>query len=181
MKAFKSILELWVPFAVTMTLVCGIIYIVAQQIYRQNANDPQVQMAENAVNAIHDGADPKSLISGHPVELSNSLSPYLIIYDGSQQPLVSDATLNGKMPVLPSGVLDFVKKNGENSITWQPRMGIRQALVIKKTQSAQLYYVVAGRSLRKVEERIRLLNDQIKLGWICSLTILFIVIWVMKH
>jgi len=180
MKTFISILKLWLPLAVTITLVCGIVYTVVQQNYRLTANDPQYQMAEDAANAISNGIDPKTLIINTPLELSNSLSSYLIIYDGLENPIASGALLNGKIPKLPSGVLAFVKKNGENMITWQPQRGIRQALVIKKSQSTNLYYVVAGRSLRKTEERIGLLMQQVAFGWICSLVILFIVVWGLK-
>lgn len=180
MKNFISILKLWFTLAVTISLICGIVYTVVQQNYRLTANDPQCQIAEDAANAISNGADPKSLISNPPFELSNSLSPYLIIYDGLEQPIASSALLKGKIPKLPSGVLEHVKKNGEDIITWQPQQGIRQALVVKKTHGPNLYYVAAGRSLRKTEERIGLLMQQIAFGWICSLMILFVVIWGMK-
>lgn len=180
MKSLISILKLWLPLAVTITLICGIVYTVVQQNYRHSANDPQYQMAEDAANEINSGVDPKTLIVNPPVELSSSLSPYLIIYDELEQPIASGALLNGKIPTLPSGVLVYVKKNGEDMITWQPRKGIRQALVIEKTTSGSLYFVVAGRSLRKTEERIGLLMQQIVLGWACSLMILFVVLWGLK-
>jgi len=66
-------------------------------------------------------------------------------------------------------------------ITWQPQRGIRQALVIKKTEANNLYFVAAGRSLRKVEERIGLLAQQVAFGWVSSLLILFIVVWLQKR
>jgi hypothetical protein len=180
MKSLKSILKLWLPLVVAFTLICGIVYLVVQQNYRHSANDPQFQMAEDAANSISNGIAPKSLIVNHPIELSSSLSPYLIIYDDLELPIASGAFLNGKIPKLPSGVLEFVKKHGEDMITWQPRTGIRQALIIEKTTSGSLYFVVAGRSLRKTEERIGLLMQQIVLGWVCSLMILFIVICGLK-
>jgi len=180
MKTLLSVLKLWFPLAVTITLICGIVYIVVQQNYRLTANDPQTQMANDAANAVSKGTDPKTLITNPPLELSTSLSPYLIIYNETGESVASGVILNGEIPKLPSGVLAFVKNHGEDVITWQPRGGIRQAVVIRKTTGDKLYFVTAGRSLRKTEERISLLAKQVEFGWICSLIILFVVVWIFK-
>ena len=113
--------------AVMITLVCGIIYVAVQQNYRQNGNDPQYQIAEDVVNAIDNGSDPASLFQESPSELTITLSPYVIVYDGTGNAVVSAALLDGKVPKMPPGVLDYVKKHGEDVITWQPRKGVRQA------------------------------------------------------
>ena len=95
-------------------------------------NDPQYQMAEDAAFALSGGADPKSLVpSSPPVELTQTLAPFLIIYDGKEEPVVSGAVLNGKVPKLPPGLLDYVKRKGEHMVTWQPQPDVREALVIK--------------------------------------------------
>ena len=60
---FKQVLKTWLPLAATVTLVCFIVYGTVQQTYRSNANDPQVQMAEDAVSALERGADAKELAS----------------------------------------------------------------------------------------------------------------------
>ncbi len=170
----------WIPFAAVITLLCGIIYITVQQSYRMSANDPQYQMVDDAVYAMDNGVDPKTLIPACSIELAHSLSPYLIIYDDKENAVASNALLNGKFPKLPSGVLDYVRKNGEDIISWQPQPGIRQALVIKKTNGNNLYFVAAGRSLIKVEERESMLTKQVAVEWIASLFILFIVVWVSR-
>jgi hypothetical protein len=180
MKTTASILKLWVALAATMLLMCGIIYITVQQSYRQGANDPQFQIAEDAVNAIALGVNPESLVSDPPKEISSSLSPYLIIYGPGEKPVASGAVLNGNVPTMPSGVLKYVKEHGEDVITWKPREGIRHALVIQKTKGEPIYFVVAGRSLKKTEERIALLGRQIELGWLFSVVILFLVLFVLK-
>jgi hypothetical protein len=181
MKTFLSALKLWFPFAVTLTLIMVIIYFSWQQNYRQNANDPQYQMAEDAANAISRGADPKSFVSGPSNELNSSLSPYLIIYDEQLKPVASTVVLNGQVPLLPSGVLAFVKTKGEDAITWKPREGMRQALVITKTNGSKLYYIAAGRSLRLTEQRIALLGQQLTFWWGCSVIILFMVLPGIKY
>ena len=81
---------------------------------------------------------------------------------------------------MPSGLLDYVKQHNEHMVTWQPEPGVRQALIIKKSEGSKLYFVVAGRSLQKVEERVTMLNRHIVIGWFCSLVILFVVVWIQK-
>lgn len=159
MKMLLSTLKLWFPLAVTLTLVCGIIYLAGQQNYRQEANDPQYQMAEDAANAISRGTDPKSVVSGTVAELNSSLSPYLVIYDEQKNPVASTVVLNGQVPHLPSGVFQFVETKGVDVITWKPREGMRQALVVTKTSGKNLFYVASGRSLRLTEQRIALLGQ----------------------
>jgi hypothetical protein len=177
MKTFKAVLKLWIPLVVAISLICVIIYIAEQQNYRQNANDPQYQMAEDVVNALDNGADPSSLFQESPSELTTTLSPYVIIYDETGKDVISAALLDGKIPKMPSGVLDYVRKYGSDVITWQPRKGVRQALVIKKTSGQKIYFVVAGRSLQKVEERTASLIKMIKIVWLFSVVVLFFVVW----
>jgi len=177
MKNLRPILRLWIPLAVLLTLICGIIYVAEQQNYRQNGNDPQYQIAEDVVNALDNGADPSSLFPESPSELTITLSPYVIVYDEAGKVVVSAALLDGKEPKMPPGVLAYVKKNGEDVITWKPREGVRQALVIRKTSGQNKYFVVAGRSLQKVEERTASLIKMIKIGWLFSVVVLFFVVW----
>ena len=176
MIRITPVLKEGLPFAVTISLVCSIIYFVVQQNYRNSANDPQYQMASEAVNALGKGAAPKALVPATPAELTGRLSPYLIIYDDSGNVAASAVVLNDKIPKLPKGVLDYVKNKGEEAITWQPRPGIRQALVIRRTELGNLYYVAAGRSLRNTEKRISMLSKQVFTGWVISLVLLFAVL-----
>jgi hypothetical protein len=180
MKALIHILKSWLPLAATVTLLCGIIYITVQQSYRSNANDPQNQMAEDAVAALRTGADPGTLVSSGTTEISQSLKPYLIVYDDKGNPLASDGLLNGKIPSLPNGVLDFTRSHGGNAVTWQPRSGVRSALVILPFQGPIKGFVVAGRSLRLVEERESMLVSHIGIGWMVSLGLLLILAFLIQ-
>src|SRR5215471_5608248 len=121
MNFILPVLKQWLPLAAMITLVCGIIYGTVQQTYRSNANDPQIQMAQDAAFALSNGSDPRSLVRPTAMEISRSLTPYLIIYDESGNPLVSDGVLDGKIPSMPAGVLGYSKENGSDMITWQPR------------------------------------------------------------
>jgi hypothetical protein len=175
MNKYTTIFKNWFAYAGIITLLCGIVYITVQQGYRSSANDPQLQMAEDAANALNKGADPKSLVSTtSAIEISQSLSPYLIIYDASGNIAAGSATLNGKALKIPQGVIDYIHKNGKDAATWQPEPGVRQAMV-GFSAANKAYITVAGRSLRNTEDRIGLLGEQVLFGWAMSLLGMFVV------
>jgi hypothetical protein len=173
---YVTIFRNWFTYAVLISLLCGIIYFTVQQNYRHTANDPQYQMTEDAVNAINKGADPKSLVSSTPaIEISQSLSPFLVIYNVNGNIAAGSATLNSKPLKIPQGVIEYVQKNGQDAATWQPVPGVRHAMVGLSTAN-KAFVVVAGRSLRKIEERIAQLGEQVLLGWALSLVAMLVVV-----
>lgn len=178
MNRYAIILRNWFGYAAMITLMCVIIYVVGQQGFRQLANDPQFQLAEDAANAINKGADPKSLNgTTTPLEISKTLSPYLIIYDRTGNLVTNGALLNGKPLRIPQGVLNYIQKNGADNATWQPQPGVRQAMVaVRTTAAAKSYAVIAGRSLRKTEERIQTLGGQVAVGWVLSVIAMLVVV-----
>lgn len=173
---FLSILKTWLPLAIGLTLVCGIVYVVVQQVYRQSANDPQIQIAEDAALALGNGQPPESFLGGGKVDMALSLAPYLIIFDETGKPLVSGVELDNQVPIPPAGVFDFTKRNKQDWITWQPRSGIRHAAIIVYFNGKQTGFVLAGRSMREVENRIDNLGLGILLGWLFTLFCILIVI-----
>jgi hypothetical protein len=176
MDRFTGIFKNWIAYAAIITLMCGIIYITAQQNFRMNANDPQYQMIEDAANAINNGADAKSLVTSTTnIEISKSLAPFLVIYDAAKNIIATNAILNGKALTIPPGVLTYVQKNGRDAVSWQPQPGVRLAMVAVYASSGKGYIVVAGRSLLEIEERISILGRQVLFGWACSLAALFVV------
>jgi hypothetical protein len=48
------------------------------------------------------------------------------------------------------GIFDYVKKNGQDRVTWQPEPGMRLATVVVPYEKG---FVMAGRSLTEVEKR----------------------------
>ena len=182
-----NIIKRWIPFAFLATTLCGLVYLAVQQSLRQGANDPQVQMAEDAARAINAGASSTTIIPSDKVTIGTSLAPYLIYYSATNNylsnlntatpisgiPIAGNGVLqNGLLPNLPAGVFDYAKANGENRITWQPAPGIRQAIVIVPTNGG---YVVAGRSLREVEIREDQAEKEAGAAWIVTLAGLFII------
>jgi hypothetical protein len=73
--------------------------------------------------------------------------------------------LDGKIPIVPLGVLENSKGKDYNFVTWQPKSGVRIASV---SVSAKNYYVLSGRSLKEVEKRIDLLFNYVAFG--CAFT-----------
>lgn len=164
----------WLPLALTITVLCFLLYAVSQQVIRLSANDPQIQLSEEIAYKLKNGQDTSSIISD-AIDLSHSIAPFSILYDASGYLLYSTATLDGKPPVLPKGVLEFTKEHGQNRVTWQPQKDIRIASVITYYHGQHTGYVLVGRSLREAERRVDMLARLIAFGWLCSLAITFVV------
>ncbi len=169
MKIFLNTLRAWLPLAAAISLLSGLIYVTVQQTYRTGADDPQVQMAEDAARLLAAGQPADSLLPGGQVEISQSLAPYLILFDNNGNPTASNARLHGQIPDVPPGVLDYARQHGENRVTWQPEPGVRCATVIVSVSGQQAGFVLAGRSLREVEVREGRLTQTVALGWFVTL------------
>ena len=74
------ILRTWLPFAAILTLITGTIYITVQQNFRQNANDPQIQIAENVALVVSRGTDPRLIPDSDVTDIKDSISPYIIMF-----------------------------------------------------------------------------------------------------
>jgi hypothetical protein len=136
----------FLPLAVLATATCGLAYAETQQALRSGANDPQLQLAEDAGTRLDAGATPSSVLGPNPpVDLARSL-----VFDAQGRVLASDAILDGGQPAPPKGVLDAARPGSPNSVTWQPRDGVRVATVTVAWSGGT---VLAGRSLRAVEQR----------------------------
>jgi hypothetical protein len=159
----------WLPIAVGCTLVLGIAYALVQQSYRQGANDPQIMVARDIAAALAAGKTPDEVVSNETIDPSVSLAPFVIVFDAAQKPLISSAQLAGTTPVPPAGVLDASKGTGENRVTWQPRSDTRIAAVVVPVKGGADGFVLAGRSLRAVEQRVDALTLLAALGWLATM------------
>jgi hypothetical protein len=140
----------WVPLAVATVGISILVYVAVQQTYRSSANDPQIQMAQDASAALIAGASPQSLVAANKVDLAHSLAPFLIIYDANGQVVATSATLDNQTPQLPSGVFTTARHQSPDLITWQPALGVRSAIAVVAYPNG---YVLAGRSLLVIEQR----------------------------
>lgn len=177
MQRIKLILIKFVPFGVAITLILGTVYLVVQQNYRLSANDPQIQIAEDAENALKEGKSAKNsddLIE--KIDIEKSLATYMIEYDKTGALVIGNGYVDGKNAELPRGVYDYAKQHGEDRFTWQPKKGVRSAGVLVYYKGKNEGFVFAGRSLRETEKRIDLLTKQVGLAWFLTLLSTFFVV-----
>jgi hypothetical protein len=153
LEKIRNILRQWFPLAVAITALCGLVYLAVQQELRQSANDPQIQIAQDAALALENGAAVSSRVPVGITALEHSLAPFVMVFDDHGRVVASSATLHSQTPQLPAGILDYVRAHGEDRVTWQPETGVRIAAVVIRYEGAQPGFVLAGRSLREVEAR----------------------------
>ena len=169
MTKFKSILRIWIPIAVASSFLSAVIYLTVQQNYRQNVNDPQIQMAEDLALLLQNGKSPQDIIGQTQVDLNKSLQTFIIIYNELGKPLVSQAVLDGRIPTPPVGVFTYTREKKEDRLTWEPKVGVREAAVLVRFDGANPGYVLVGRSLREVEQRESQLTMHVGLGLLATL------------
>ena len=102
-----SLLDYLFVMAIT-TIIFGVIYAAIQQNYRSGANDPQIQLARDINLKLHEGKAVDTFFSDS-INIAQSLSPFVVLYDANGKPLRSSGYLNSKIPELPAGVFDFAR------------------------------------------------------------------------
>ncbi|OGK19313.1 hypothetical protein A3G67_01525 [Candidatus Roizmanbacteria bacterium RIFCSPLOWO2_12_FULL_40_12] len=173
MRHLKQTFKIWFPIAIGTTLICSLVFSAVQQDLRQSANDPQIQLAEDGAYKIEKGFPPSHVLPSDQVEISRSLAPYVIVFDSKGNYLASSATLDGKPPTLPVGVFGHAKENGQHRVTWQPRPDVRSAVVIVPFKGSGDGFVVAGKSLREVEDRVDKIKFMALFVWVTTLIVTF--------
>jgi hypothetical protein len=108
------------------------------------------------------------------VDIARSLSPFVIAYDDQGRPLASQAQLDGKTPVPPSGVFNYVRQHGDERVSWQPRRSVRIAAVVQRVNGPQPGFVLAGRNMREVEAREQQVEQMAGLAWIAMLGLILL-------
>ena len=160
--------------AAIITIVSGLIYVSVQQSHRSAANDPQLQIGRDISERLKSNQPIDQLMAGDTFEISKSLAVFKVLYDLNGEPIRSNGLLDGKLPNIPKGVLDFTAKNKEDVLTWQPRKGVRMAMVVESVQSQNIGFVAAGRSLEEVEKRVSNLITMLFIGWLACLGVIII-------
>jgi len=163
----KTAFKTWLPFATLAAFVIGTGYFITQQVLRQSANDPQIQQAEDWAGQIVSGTDPIRLSLGPFIDPSLSLASFGIVYDQDGNIVASSVSAPSTMKQ-PGGVFDTVDSapKNETHYTWQPASGERYAAVMKRAVfQNKSYYVLAGRNLKVVEDRISKIGQLSLIGW----------------
>jgi hypothetical protein len=158
---------------VIITIMAGLIYVNVQQAYRTSANDPQIQLA-NEIDANLRAGRPIEKLWPDSVDIQSSLGVFAALYDEHALPLRSSGLLDGKIPQLPPGVFEFAKSQGEDRVTWQPRTGVRMAMVVIRGNYSPVAFIAVGRSLKEVELREENLHKTTLIGWIVMMVLTLI-------
>ena len=176
MARFGNIMKRWLPLAVVITALCGLVYLAVQQELRHYADDPQIQLAEDAAYAIENGASIESQVPESGIAIERSGAPFMSVFDERGGVLRSSGLLHGRLRELPAGVLEYVRKHGEDRITWQPERGVRIAAIIVRYSGEKPGFVLAGRSLREVERRESAAAVEAGLAWIVTMLASLVVV-----
>lgn len=155
----------FVAAGVMLCVVFGTIYAASQQVLRQSANDPQIQLALDTAERLDQGVKPDDLLGQH-VDVDKSLAPAVIIYDTLGQVVVGSAYVAGSVPTIAFGVLQDTEHNRYVAVNWEASPGVRLASV---SVEANDYFVTAVRSLVEVEKRELGLVKTIIFGFLASL------------
>jgi hypothetical protein len=131
-----------------LVIIFGTIYTAVQQAQRNDANYPQIQIAEDTAAALNKG-DPPVALANPNVNIATSLAPFTVIYDKKGNVFLSSGYLNNQAPKAPLSMLEASKGKTYHAVTWQPQKNVRIASV---TVAAKGYYVFSGRSLTEVEK-----------------------------
>ncbi|MBI4068004.1 hypothetical protein HY413_01180 [Candidatus Kaiserbacteria bacterium] len=170
--SIKIVIAKWSPLAVVIIGFGGLLYTGTHQVYRQDLNDPQIQIARDVANALRDGAEPASVVPRYVFNADESLSPFVAIFDENGTPLESSAAIAGAPPAPPQGIFDSARTSGENRVTWQPSGSTRIALVVRYVPEKK-FYVVSGRNMSEVEMRIRDFTMKLTIGLLLMLAATF--------
>lgn len=153
-----------------VTVIFGTIYGVVQQTYRNNANDPQVEVVDQVSNLISQDIPLDAILgSSDQIDMAKSLGLFVMIFDKDKKLVSASAQLDGQTPTPPDGTFDSAKQDGGNRFTWQPKDGVRVATILKAVDDKG--YVLAARSLREVENREQQLLHIILISWIISVVL----------
>lgn len=161
-----------VSLALVLSFLGGGAALVIDQMMRSGANQPQIDMVNWYAGELGAGVAPEDEIPPGYVDLESSLQPFVIFYDDQGRPVKGTGYLDQALPAPPSGVFDFVREHGSEKVTWEPRHGVRLASVIQRVNGNNAGFLLAGRSLRLVEEEKDILWKMALGVWIVVMLLL---------
>jgi hypothetical protein len=167
---FRAALVAWLPVSVVATVLAGTSYATTQQVTRSSVDDAPRALAQRAADTLSRGGKPSALTPGPPVDLATDLGPFLMVFGPQGGVRASSAQLDGLLPVIPPGVLAEARQHGVDQVTWQPRAGVREAVIAMPWHSATTAgVVVAGASLGPAEARVDRLTLFVFAGWLVAM------------
>lgn len=169
-KIIKFVERPFIEILLIFVITCFafVVYVTYQQASRMGANEPQRSIVMDIAADLQNGKNLKDYTAGY-IDISNNMAPFVIIYDKYGKVVAGNGYLDNAVPQVPIGVLATSDNHKENSVTWQPKTGVRIASVTVRSGD---YYIMGGRSLFVVENHIETLGKWIISIW--AITIIMI-------
>jgi hypothetical protein len=165
-KTGKNILIFWVIIAFLVTFTSLLVYVAAQQVLRLGANGMPAELAAKTSINLENSLSPLDAVPGEIIDISKSPGTFAMVFDKDKNLIASSAVMGIDEPAYPKGVLDYVDKNGEDRVTWQPQKGLRFATIAIKAGDK---YVIAGRSLKETEKLIDTVGNLVLYAWLACM------------
>lgn len=164
-------LAIFINLTVLATVIFATVFLSVQQSYRTNANDPQIEVVGQVEDVIKQDVPLDAIVSeAEQINMAESLSLFVMIFDNNRQLVGSSATLDGQPPTPADNVFSVAKEQGESRFTWEPKPGVRIAAVLKAVDDKA--FVLAGRSLKEISNREADLLKICIIGWAVSVLLL---------
>lgn len=158
--------------AVCTTLFFGFFYSGLRQVYRESANDPQLQLIRDAVIRLERGESITDVVPQESIDIADHLQAFVNIYDAVGTPVNGSGTLRGALPKISEKIIRRTSKtDNQYRTTWTPDEGPRMALIVEpyKTPTGSTGFVASARSLTETDRRIFRLGVQLFIGWTITL------------
>ncbi len=169
-RSFRSMdrLAAWIIGVVVATFTLGTVYVVAQQLDRQAADQVGAQLATQVASELSTGSS--ATVDSLPhVDLAASLAPFVVVYDASGHPVSGNGYLDGRLAEPPAGVIAAAASEGSNHVTWQPRAGLRFATVEIRSGDQ---VVMGAQSLIPTEQRAERLGLLVAFAWLGTMVVI---------
>jgi hypothetical protein len=146
------VIRSWLPLALATTLLCGFAYFGLMHYIRTEANNPQIQLAQDIATSLYGNQTPNANLSGN-VDIQKSIAPFVVVYNSNGAPVDGTGKLDDQLPNISPGILTEVERQTERRFTWQPNDTVQVAAVVRYYQNEQhAGYVLAGKNLRETEQ-----------------------------
>jgi hypothetical protein len=158
----------WALAAAVITAIFGTVYVTAQQMERQGADDAPTRLASQVASRLASGSS-LDAAEADQVDIGSSEATFFVVYSGDGSAEHGSARFHGALPDVPKGVLGAARPAAPNHVTWQPDPGHRFATVEVRSGNE---VVLAGQSLAPDEARIDRLGLLVLAGWGATMLLL---------
>lgn len=148
-------------------------YTLVQQAGRHGANDLPLAAAQTIRHQLESGAKPADVVPQTKTDSLSDNTVFAIVTDN--QPKVLASSLNDEESALPPrGVFEYTASHSIDQVTWQTGSGARLATTVIPYKGG---FIVAGQSLSRVEQRVKLYTALIAVAFIVVLAWVFLTLW----